>query len=166
MDSRFASESKFQFWVPFWPQFLSFAAIVTPSQDFAFMLTIFWTALNLLIANFFILYRQMTLYGLSQLRYISAMNFAFQVNNQHPVEGTGRMDPIKRGQGVSIQYIQHDFGFAAKALNLLLEFNLIVVIWPKGTSLRAKLAAVEGCIFGSLFDDVLLIGISNTNRVV
>ncbi|GAX73384.1 hypothetical protein CEUSTIGMA_g837.t1 [Chlamydomonas eustigma] len=59
-------------------QVLHLAAALTPNQDTAFMLGIAWTAVNLLLSNFFISYDQMYFYGLSQLRWISATNFCFE----------------------------------------------------------------------------------------
>ena len=48
-------------------QVLHFAATVTPNQDAAFMLAIAWTAVNLLMSNFFISYDEMSLGWLSQV---------------------------------------------------------------------------------------------------
>ncbi|GBF87651.1 ABC transporter G family [Raphidocelis subcapitata] len=59
-------------------QVLAFAAAVTPNQDLAFMVAIAWTAVNLLMSNFMVRYADMTQVWLSQLRYISAMGFAFE----------------------------------------------------------------------------------------
>jgi len=58
-------------------QVLHLAATLAPNQDIAFMLAIAWTAVNLLMSNFFIMYDQMTLSWLSQLRWVSAMGYAF-----------------------------------------------------------------------------------------
>ncbi|KAF8067234.1 ctr9 [Scenedesmus sp. PABB004] len=58
-------------------QVLAFAAVVTPNQDVAFMLAIGWTAVNLLMSNFMVRYQDMSQAWFSQLRYISAMGFAF-----------------------------------------------------------------------------------------
>jgi hypothetical protein len=44
------------------------AATLAPSQDFAFMITIAWTALNLLVSNYFIRFADLTLYWISYLR--------------------------------------------------------------------------------------------------
>jgi ABC-type multidrug transport system ATPase subunit len=59
-------------------QVLSFAAVVTPNQDLAFMLAIAWTAINLLLSNFMVRYVDMSQNWFSQLRYISAMGFGFE----------------------------------------------------------------------------------------
>eukprot|EP00878_Enallax_costatus_P000100 GHUV01000134.1.p1 GENE.GHUV01000134.1~~GHUV01000134.1.p1 ORF type:complete len:870 (+),score=236.10 GHUV01000134.1:1054-3663(+) len=59
-------------------QVLSFAAVVTPNQDLAFMLAIAWTAINLLLSNFMVRYVDMTQNWFSQLRYLSAMGYAFE----------------------------------------------------------------------------------------
>ena len=48
-------------------QVLHFAATVTPNQDAAFMLAIAWTAVNLLMSNFFIGYDEMSLGWISQV---------------------------------------------------------------------------------------------------
>ncbi|KAL6756257.1 ABC-2 type transporter-domain-containing protein [Haematococcus lacustris] len=58
-------------------QVLHCAAILAPNQDMAFMMAIAWTAVNLLMSNFFIMYSQMAFNWLSQLRWISAMGYAF-----------------------------------------------------------------------------------------
>jgi hypothetical protein len=57
---------------------LAFAAVVTPNQDTAFMLAIAWTAINLLLSNFMVRYVDMTQKWFSQLRYVSAMGYAFE----------------------------------------------------------------------------------------
>jgi hypothetical protein len=49
-------------------QVLAFAAVVTPNQDVAFMLAIAWTAVNLLMSNFMVRYKDMTQSWFSQLR--------------------------------------------------------------------------------------------------
>jgi len=58
-------------------QVLSFAAIVAPNQDIAFMLAIGWTAVNLLMSNFLVRYVDMRHHWLSYLRYLSAMGYTF-----------------------------------------------------------------------------------------
>ncbi|KAJ9505285.1 hypothetical protein QJQ45_027868 [Haematococcus lacustris] len=58
-------------------QVLHCAAILAPNQDMAFMIAIGWTAVNLLMSNFFIMYSQMAFDWLSQLRWISALGYAF-----------------------------------------------------------------------------------------
>ncbi|KAG1673764.1 hypothetical protein FOA52_002333 [Chlamydomonas sp. UWO 241] len=58
-------------------QVLHLAATLAPNQDAAFMLSIAWTAVNLLMSNFFITYDQMRLNWLSQLRWLSAMGYTF-----------------------------------------------------------------------------------------
>jgi hypothetical protein len=52
-------------------QVLSFAAVVTPNQDMAFMIAIAWTAVNLLMSNFMVRYVDMTQQWLSQLKYVT-----------------------------------------------------------------------------------------------
>lgn len=51
--------------------------LITPTQDFAFMVAIAWTAINLLVCNVYILLSEMTLQWLSQLRYISVVYFSW-----------------------------------------------------------------------------------------
>ena len=58
-------------------QVLALAAIVTPNQDIAFMVAVTWTALNLLLSNLMVRYVDMKQQWLSQLRYLSAMGYAF-----------------------------------------------------------------------------------------
>lgn len=53
-------------------------AILAPNQDLAFMLSISWTAIQLLMSNFFITFTSVRLYGITQLRWISAMYYAFE----------------------------------------------------------------------------------------
>jgi hypothetical protein len=48
------------------------AATLAPSQDFAFMITIAWTAVNLLVSNYFIRFIDLTLYWISYLRRAAA----------------------------------------------------------------------------------------------
>ena len=48
-------------------QVLHLAATIAPNQDVAFMLGIAWTAVNLLMSNFFISFNQMTLRWISQV---------------------------------------------------------------------------------------------------
>jgi ABC-type multidrug transport system permease subunit len=59
-------------------QVLHFAASVSPTQDAAFMVSIAWTALNLILSNFFISVRELSLSALAPLRYVSAMGFAYE----------------------------------------------------------------------------------------
>ncbi len=56
---------------------LHLAATLTPNQDMAFMLAILWTAVNLLMSNYFVTYSQIAYGWFSQLRYLSAVGFAF-----------------------------------------------------------------------------------------
>jgi hypothetical protein len=58
-------------------QVLHLASTLAPNQDLAFMISIAWTAVNLLMSNFFITYDQMGLNWLSQLRWLSAMGYSF-----------------------------------------------------------------------------------------
>lgn len=49
-------------------QVLSFTAVVMPNQDLAFMGAIAWTAINLLMSNFMVRFRDMDQQWLSQLK--------------------------------------------------------------------------------------------------
>jgi hypothetical protein len=53
-------------------------AILAPNQDLAFMLSICWTAVQLLMSNYFITFSSVKLYGITQLRWISALYYAFE----------------------------------------------------------------------------------------
>ncbi|KAI8467922.1 MAG: hypothetical protein J3K34DRAFT_523385 [Monoraphidium minutum] len=57
---------------------LACAAVITPNQDIAFMVAIAWTAVSMLMSNFMVRFADMSQVWLSQLRYISAMAFAFE----------------------------------------------------------------------------------------
>ena len=58
-------------------QVLHFAATVTPNQDMAFMVAIAFTALNMLMSNFFIPFEQIELNWVAWLRWLSAMGYAW-----------------------------------------------------------------------------------------
>jgi hypothetical protein len=53
-------------------------AILAPNQDLGFMLSICWTAIQLLMSNYFITFLSVQLYGITQLRYISALFYTFE----------------------------------------------------------------------------------------
>jgi hypothetical protein len=53
-------------------------AILAPNQDAGFMLSICWTAIQLLMSNFFITFSTVKLYGITELRYISALFYTFE----------------------------------------------------------------------------------------
>ncbi|KIY92062.1 hypothetical protein MNEG_15902 [Monoraphidium neglectum] len=53
-------------------------AVVAPTQDVAFMYSIAWTAVQLLFNNFFITFREVTLGWLTNLRFVSAVYFAYE----------------------------------------------------------------------------------------
>jgi hypothetical protein len=79
---------------------LHFAASSSPNQDVAFMVAIGWTALNLLLSNFFITFDQLTLKPFSQLRYLSAMGYAFEGLTRAELSGrtyncSSGMDPSR-----------------------------------------------------------------------
>ncbi|KAL6748511.1 ABC-2 type transporter-domain-containing protein [Haematococcus lacustris] len=58
-------------------QVLHCAAVLAPNQDLAFVISIAWTAVNILACNYLILYSQMELQWLAHLRWVGAMGFAF-----------------------------------------------------------------------------------------
>jgi len=60
------------------PKTVYCAATVSPSQDIAFMLSIAWTSLNLLACGYFQRFQAYRLRGLTFLRYLSAMNWAWE----------------------------------------------------------------------------------------
>ncbi|KAL6749179.1 hypothetical protein V8C86DRAFT_3145675 [Haematococcus lacustris] len=58
-------------------QVLHFSAVLAPNQDIAFIVSVLWTAFNLLTCSFYILYSQLALQGLAHLRWLSAMAYAY-----------------------------------------------------------------------------------------
>lgn len=58
-------------------QVVDCAAMVAPNQDTAFVLSIAWTALQLLLSNFLVRYQDMNIKWVSYLRYVSALSFAW-----------------------------------------------------------------------------------------
>lgn len=58
-------------------QVLHFAAVATHNQDTAFMVAITFTAINVIVSNFFILFDSIALPGVRWLQYISAMGYTF-----------------------------------------------------------------------------------------
>jgi ATP-binding cassette, subfamily G (WHITE), member 2 len=59
-------------------QVLHFCAILAPNQDAAFMLSILWTTVQLLMSSFFINFADVAFMWLTQLRYVSALYYAFE----------------------------------------------------------------------------------------
>jgi len=59
-------------------QVLHFCAILAPNQDAAFMLSILWTTVQLLMSSFFINFADVAFTWLTQLRYLSALYYAFE----------------------------------------------------------------------------------------
>jgi hypothetical protein len=53
-------------------------AILAPNQDVAFMLSIVWTAIQLLMSNFFITFTEVVFQWLTVLRWLSALYYAFE----------------------------------------------------------------------------------------
>ena len=59
-------------------QVLHCCAILAPNQDVAFMLSIVWTAIQLLMSNFFITFTDVVFQWLTVLRWLSALYYAFE----------------------------------------------------------------------------------------
>lgn len=59
-------------------QVLHCCAILAPNQDVAFMLSIVWTAIQLLMSNFFITFTEVVFQWLTVLRWLSALYYAFE----------------------------------------------------------------------------------------
>lgn len=59
-------------------QILHLAATLAPNQDLAFMLSIGWTAVNLVMSSFYLTFEEMSFGWISQLRYVSALYYAFE----------------------------------------------------------------------------------------
>eukprot|EP00879_Flechtneria_rotunda_P017044 GHRR01017850.1.p1 GENE.GHRR01017850.1~~GHRR01017850.1.p1 ORF type:complete len:820 (+),score=223.92 GHRR01017850.1:95-2554(+) len=59
-------------------QVLHCCAILAPNQDVAFMLSIVWTAIQLLMSNFFITFTEVVFQWLTMLRWVSALYYAFE----------------------------------------------------------------------------------------
>ncbi|GMH36516.1 hypothetical protein BSKO_04384 [Bryopsis sp. KO-2023] len=58
-------------------QVLHFAAVITHNQDTAFMVAISFTAVNIIVSNFFIPFKQIALDWISWLQWFSAMGYTF-----------------------------------------------------------------------------------------
>ncbi|WIA10023.1 hypothetical protein OEZ85_010235 [Tetradesmus obliquus] len=59
-------------------QVLHLSATLTPSQDASFMLGIGWTTFNLVLSGFFIPYKEIRFAPLANLRFLSALHYAFE----------------------------------------------------------------------------------------
>jgi len=59
-------------------QVLHCSAILAPNQDAAFMLSILWTAIQLLMSNFFITFTEVVFRWMTVLRWVSALYYAFE----------------------------------------------------------------------------------------
>jgi len=59
-------------------QVMHLCAIIAPTQDVAFMYSIAWTAIQLLFNNFFITFKEVSLSWLTNLKWLSAMYYAFE----------------------------------------------------------------------------------------
>ncbi|KAI8474989.1 MAG: hypothetical protein J3K34DRAFT_489493 [Monoraphidium minutum] len=107
-------------------------ATIAPSQDTAFMLAIAYTALNLLACGYLQRFSAYTLQGLTFLRYVSAMNWAWE--GMVGVELQGR--ELGCGEG-------GDPGLSAMGLytDLIPDFGLLGTI---GNTLRSGLG--PGCV--------------------
>ena len=60
------------------PQVMHLCVVLAPTQDVAFMYSIAWTSIQLLFNNFFITFTEVTLGWLTQLRWLSALFYAFE----------------------------------------------------------------------------------------
>ncbi len=79
-------------------QVMHLCALVAPTQDIAFALSIFWTTLQLLFNNFFIRFNEMSLKWLGLVRYVSALYYAYEGLSTVEFRGvslpcSGGMDP-------------------------------------------------------------------------
>ncbi|KIZ04851.1 hypothetical protein MNEG_3112 [Monoraphidium neglectum] len=59
-------------------QVLHACAVFAPNQDVAFMMSILWTTIQLLLSGFFIVFPEVLNYWLTYLRYISATYYSFE----------------------------------------------------------------------------------------
>jgi hypothetical protein len=59
-------------------QVLHCCALLAPNQDAAFMLSILWSTIQLLMSNFFITIHELRFKWLSSLRYLSALYYSFE----------------------------------------------------------------------------------------
>jgi hypothetical protein len=70
-------------------------AVIAPTQDVAFMYSIAWTAVQLLFNNFFITFKEASLEWLTNLKWVSALYYAFE--GMSVVEFSGVMLPCSGG---------------------------------------------------------------------
>lgn len=77
------------------PQVLHCCAILAPNQDAAFMLSIVWTAIQLLMSNFFITFNAVLFKWITHLRWLSALFYAFE--GQAVVEFGNQRLPCNQG---------------------------------------------------------------------
>ena len=59
-------------------QVMHMCAVIAPTQDVAFMYSIAWTAIQLLFNNFFITFKEVSLSWLTNLKWVSAVYYAFE----------------------------------------------------------------------------------------
>jgi len=59
-------------------QVLHCCALLAPNQDAAFMFSIMWSTVQLLMSNFFITFNDLRFKWLSNLRYLSALYYSFE----------------------------------------------------------------------------------------
>ncbi|KAI8468849.1 MAG: P-loop containing nucleoside triphosphate hydrolase protein [Monoraphidium minutum] len=59
-------------------QVLHACAVIAPNQDVAFMLSILWTTIQLLLSGFFVNFPEVLNYWITYLRYISATYYSFE----------------------------------------------------------------------------------------
>ena len=83
-------------------QVLHCCALLAPNQDIAFMLSIVWTAIQLLLSSFFIIFSDVFMYWITYLRYLSALYYAFEGTATAEFSGvnyncSGGLDPTMMG---------------------------------------------------------------------
>jgi hypothetical protein len=57
---------------------MHFCAVIAPTQDVAFMISIAWTCIQLLFNNFFITFKEVSLGWLTSIKYASALYYAYE----------------------------------------------------------------------------------------
>jgi ATP-binding cassette subfamily G (WHITE) protein 2 len=85
-------------------QVLYFAAVVTPNQDMAFMIAIAFTAVNILLSNFFIPFDLIEFDWISWLKWVSAMGYTW--NGITKIEFQNRNFTCSEGAGILIPDLQ------------------------------------------------------------
>jgi len=80
-------------------QVIGFSAVVAPSQDAAFMMSVAWTAVNALASNYVVRMVDLSLPGLQFFRWLTAMGYAYSTMMQKEFEGV--TFPCATSQGSS-----------------------------------------------------------------